>query len=129
MKAQELRIGNYVNFDNNICKIDGICGFAIVRMDAGYTIDSQLHHIKPIPLTEDWLLKFCFKEIGKTKVYIIYDIMQVHLQWCDKKLFWVGCFESERSYFPLDDSLFHIKYVHQLQNLFFALTGTELTIE
>jgi len=75
-----------------------------------------LENIEPIPLTEEWLLKFGF-EIkqgrfgneywGKINLYTS----------SDKKI--VFCF---------DGYLKGIKYVHQLQNLYFALTGNELTL-
>ena len=47
IKANELRIGNLV-YDNlgGTLKIKGI------------SLESDLSHIKPIPLTEEWLLKF-----------------------------------------------------------------------
>ena len=49
MKANEIRLGNYV-FDNlgGTLKIKGI------------NTESDLSHLKPISLTEEWLLKFGF---------------------------------------------------------------------
>ena len=97
MKANELRIGNYV-YDNlgGVLKIKGI------------SLDSTLSHIKPIPLTEEWLLKFGLMSI-KTELG-----------------FWNN---GDAIYFSYGfEKSIELKYVHQLQNLYFALTGEELTI-
>ncbi len=97
MKANELRIGNYV-YDNlgGVLKIKGI------------SLDSTLSHIKPIPLTEEWLLKFGLMSI-KTELG-----------------FWNN---GDAIYFSYGfEKSIELKYLHQLQNLYFALTGEELTI-
>ncbi len=95
MKANELRIGNYV-YDNlgGVLKIKGI------------SLDSTLSHIKPIPLTEEWLFKFRLMSI-KTELG-----------------FWNN---GDAIYFSYGfEKSIELKYVHQLQNLYFALTGEEL---
>jgi len=52
MKSTELRIGNYV-FDNlgGILEIKGV------------SMESDLSHIKGIPLTDEWFTKFRFCNI------------------------------------------------------------------
>lgn len=118
MKAQELRLGNLV-YDTG-GKVNTI------NMDAfKYLLsygDTDICQVKPIPLTEEWLVKFDGKKIlyseikdysfGDYSVTIIKDVFK----------FWVVD--------SIDSPLcIEIKYVHQLQNLYFALTGEELTIK
>lgn len=72
--------------------------------------------IEPIPLTETWLLEFGFKtqgiRISKDWFYLWYD---------DKKIvFALAEIQEETGAYLV------MKYVHQLQNLYFALTGEEL---
>ena len=111
MKASELRCGNWVcihSIELQMC-ID----------DFNFREDFFI----PIPLTDEWLLKFGFKYVES------YDNYKVKAgdYWNSVK-FYEGewCYNNDDSdsgcYF-----LTTIKYVHQLQNLYFALTGEELT--
>jgi len=72
---------------------------------------------KPIPLTEEWLLKFGYK--------LYHDYVWVNDN--TDVLGRIDKFKDDvaRSIYPR----LEIKYVHQLQNLYFALTGKELTYE
>jgi len=109
MKASELRIGNYIEVNGEIRQVtSGI----IVTIDTISKPDT-----KPIPLTEEWLLKFGFDEkgIGYAKGFI-------YLWHYDDGIFLELVSDSNSHNTPL-------KYVHQLQNLYFALTGEELTIK
>ena len=107
MKASELRIGNFYNQFGNITEVD----WSVLKDLKDAPID-QLW-CKPIPLTEEWLLKFGFDKIdfqfikNGIKLFPIRDLYY-------------------RGNFPIKSD---IKYVHQLQNLYFALTGEELTIK
>lgn len=76
---------------------------------------------EPIPITEEWLLKFGFKKIKNTPWYREYRIDKKNIVSFDKD-------DKEYSYFNLSSRLCTLKYVHQLQNLYFALTGAELTV-
>ena len=133
MKPQDLRIGNYVYYENTTHIISGIMGSKIYswwvkdgkpvieyeQKDIGGAqvenpyIDVISRH-EPIPLTEEWLIK-------------------LGIEFKDKKhLYWVkGAFNLELTeegdvYFEVYSHYIDVKYVHQLQNLYFALTGEEL---
>ena len=78
--------------------------------------------LKPIPLTEEWLVRFGFfinhwesERIEET----VYQHQGITIFYSDIVDAWV---------FP-DIENVEIKYVHQLQNLYFALTGSELEIK
>ena len=115
MKANELRIGNYVN--------DSI-GLITIGLNGNIKFADVYH---PIPLTEEWLLKF-----GLEKRYAgwfeirsrfdgDYDEFSYNINTKEIHLLQ----DSGRKY---EVHLCNIKHVHQLQNLYFALTGEELTI-
>jgi hypothetical protein len=72
--------------------------------------------IKPIELTEEWLLKFGFKQTFISKIHLTFDKGSFHLL---KRVNHIQIW-----YENID-----VKYVHQLQNLYFALTNQELTIQ
>ena len=124
MKANELRIGNYIEFDSSVrtLVIEDEQGFIEVRSigESGvnewsdYGASGCVSNPKPIPLTEEWLIKFGFEKLEG---------------WDDMYYFKIGDFqvyEYNVSGYEYDD--FNIKHVHQLQNLYFALTGEELKI-
>jgi hypothetical protein len=114
MKATELRIGNWVDQPNEgVAKVTSILNNLQIRTETGY-VDK---YCKPIPLTEEWLLKFGFK----WKNFAFRDgTFTVRYQ----KEFYV--YLSVEGVRPIQIKL---DYVHQLQNLYFALTGEELDIK
>jgi hypothetical protein len=73
----------------------------------------------PIPLTKKWFLDFGFRmRLTDAFVLPIYS----------NGISWDFILEIENKFFVFDNFA-KIKYVHQLQNLFFAITGEELTIK
>jgi hypothetical protein len=82
---------------------------------------------KPISLTEDWLLKFGFIRNGS---YLNWSISYFFIRE-EKKLTIEGeyGFCASITYRDKFAMISMLKYVHELQNLYFALTGEELTIK
>lgn len=79
-----------------------------------------------IPITEEWLIKLGFNEVDPVfneQIEHAYEIPS----W-GRVCIMDGKLVSEEYYF-LDGMNAEIKYVHQLQNLYFALTSQELTIQ
>jgi hypothetical protein len=125
MKASELRIGNWVNHQEHKCvRVTDIdsknIGYDWHDGDRSgwYDIDD----FKPIQLTEEWLVKFGFEKKYQTFEFkgLNIDGTVVHFSF-DK---WCSEYDIENCDFieiPAE-----CKYVHQLQNLYFALTNEEL---
>ena len=119
MKANELRIGNWVNNNEEDYQITSA---TILQLERG---DSTA---KPIPLTEEWLIKFGFKK-DDTGVDV-FD--QDYFEWYQKEFPIIGMLSqsNDKSYiFDENTDTLKIYYVHQLQNLYFALTNEELTMK
>ena len=121
MKAKELRIGNYVKGNLiDVATITGIFnnGLCIEEMPLNLSTNDgfmtlSIDNFAPIPLTEEWLLKFGIdndKEVDNFPV------------WVDNGFCSIELYGGHETRHPC-------KYVHQLQNLYFALTGEELTIK
>ena len=111
MKASELRIGNYLEIDKPITN-------RLIIVDAYHIkkLKQDENFFKPIPLTEEWLLKLGFSNKGdKGKLRVVLS----------GKLGYINGRTYYNSWAILESQP---KYVHQLQNLYFALTGQELTI-
>ena len=132
MKAKELRIGNWVIINTEFC-------MDYSAMHDSY-LDNDWEDLKPIPLTEDILLKCGFYSLNDScsyrikilkrnvlfylTVFLKYDTDGTEV-WgynhCD--LTQVDSLETGGCNIPND-----IDYLHQLQNLYFALTGNELNV-
>lgn len=74
---------------------------------------------KPIPLTEEWLLKMGFDEIDIEENKNNVRVFHLNGIYCNT-LYGVYYYSH---------LLKQIKHVHQLQNLYFALTGEELEVK
>jgi hypothetical protein len=79
----------------------------------------------PIPLTEEWLLKFGFvKSPAGNSVYLSIPELKAEIHF-ENFMGGMVCvlYCSTGSFIPNE-----IKYLHQIQNLYFALTGEELKL-
>jgi hypothetical protein len=100
----------------------GIYKVGEIEME-GHPLTWELKDLDPIPLNEEWLLKMGFEK-SNTFSPISYKKRR------HKAAFWIRKWKTE-DYFRFDRYYSNapiVKYVHQLQNLYFALTGEELTI-
>ena len=123
LEANELRIGNLVDFNGQIETVYQIrnSGVTFYRGKTKKSVVMQSYvwdAIKPIPLLEEWLLKFGFEKdldgfYRKKANYLIEVLFHDN-----------GIIVTNQSV-----SLKHIEHIHQLQNLYFALTGEELIIK
>jgi hypothetical protein len=123
MKAQELRIGNYiseigVDIDYNGNKIsDGT--FEVVKVDIDILKDIlgcwEVYYTE-IPLTQEWLIKFGFIKSTGWDDFEYFDKNGVHIYVCN---------DGTNEWFEYEME-FKVKSVHQLQNLHFALKNEEL---
>ena len=113
IQANELRIGNWVKYQFH----DGLKEVKICSNDFKMLDDENLKKYKeryePIPLTEQWLIDFGFGKHITLDTYPTYSLNNINVN--DGVVFIVGF-----------GFVNHIKHVHQLQNLYFALTGLEL---
>jgi hypothetical protein len=148
MKATELRIGNYVNYNlgrssirQGVVRTINNVSCNITPINDSSPIDTvKFKSIEPIPLTEEWLKKFGFERrmingkfweyfrdctppnYKKDRRYVLrwWDFEEV--QYGGRSMQWSPVLGGTIHEFPC-------KYVHQLQNLYHSLCGEELTVE
>lgn len=123
LQASELRIGNFANcftgmMPSEIRQIT-IDDFQM-NEDGGLTTSFE-----PIPLTPEWLEKFGFRRNQNAVDYVGFN------DWIhpSEVRFQIGDYNELGYLLDAFDSMPPMRFVHQLQNLFYALTGTELTIK
>ena len=125
LKGQNLRVGNLVYFNGNHKEV-GVVSEILKndltkaapykiginhRVDVYYDIDK----LKPIKISEEWLLKCGFKRFPWGLV--VDDLLFKDDLKCSYLKLQVGNgFETS------------VNYIHELQNLYFSLTGRELTV-
>ena len=123
IKANELRIGNLF-IEENSNKIIEVIGLDKKTVVFSWKFLYQWQ-AKPIPLTEEWLLKFGFENVHTDWFYK--DIAKTNsYQFCFNICLSNGKITLDSGFD--ENSIIKLKYVHQLQNLYFALTGAELTV-
>lgn len=128
LKANELRIGNWLNVlhpHTKEWKYERVKSETILNFEKHSDHNLIKENFKPIPLTEDILLKCGFSVItensaGKRYAYVVNGIYSSDLSFT----YWTTT--KEKGKFFRGD--LQLKSLHQLQNLYFALTGEELTI-
>jgi hypothetical protein len=127
MKETELRLGNSINLHGEECTVRAIGKGNITIGAEGYKSERvSINSIKPIPLTEEWLVKFWFK-YGESKEH---GYLWLH---CKMGELYVRPSYLDGFYWGFDNdneinNQNNIEHVHSLQNLYFALTGQELEI-
>ncbi len=121
IQSTELRLGNLLQSGKGIYKVISISLHEslmeiITISDDGFVIPYPTIY-KPIPITEEWLLKLGFS-IEDNESYQL----DTDLGFC----IWGRIGQSFNVYVNSDSIGNEKEYVHELQNLYFALTGKEL---
>lgn len=135
INPQELRIGNLIHYDGAIAEVtaldldledeaDPLVGF---RGYGGTTSENMVSHedkyLQPIPLTPEWVAKCNFE----------HELFTMNL-WPNNMRDGSGRYDGYTLYVKRSVGMIYkpvliiIRHLHQLQNLYFALTGTELKI-
>jgi hypothetical protein len=131
MEREDLRIGNLVkDLDNNI--------FEVTSMHPKYPLEHpnyffevcskdgkliNILNLKPIALTEDLILKVGFKPEIRGTFFTLRISRTTLIIWSEKYGLEVSC-NNFSVISPKKSFMFH-----QLQNLYFALTGEELELK
>lgn len=133
LKAEDLRIGNLVEFNDLHCFVSGIKADGMLRLRVTHDYkfnpnsnngeihaDVDVRFVNPVRLTEKWLEMFAFT---KDKTFV--DETHTFYDWIKYD------FRISMPYFALDNIDYEVEFefVHHLQNTFKDLKGQELTIK
>ena len=125
MKASELRIGNWIqDIDPGDCyQVDEIKKNGFVAGPLG-VFPAGMEFDYGITITEEWLLKFGFEKVCVSRQddsfawEIVLNQKQIMLFYFPEMMIKIKHSFQDKKY----------PFVHQLQNLYYALTREELTI-
>jgi hypothetical protein len=123
IKANEIRLGNQLMLNDTIVTFDALDWYQIVECTL------FLEDFKPIPITEDILLKIGFTKEYDYRFFKYFNYV-TREDWdkiyCDtQNIDLEQCIDGEISkVFYNDNGCF----LHQLQNLYFSITNEELII-
>lgn len=124
MKADELMIGNYILLCGEVgCITSGfIADYDFSeKNNFGENTPIRKEDIAPIPITEEWLLKFGFEKTNRVDFGILrpcYTIFSFALM-----------IRHDSYYFDWIGGNTEVKYIHTLQNAYYILTGEKFTIK
>lgn len=110
-----MRIGNLIQSNADVITITEIGKLYLigtfVRDGEIQNVRLPIKYAQPIPLTEEWLVKFGFDFTNGYGWGFVFGYINSRMIW------------------QYNSIVVEVKYVHQLQNLFHALTEEELKIE
>lgn len=124
MDARDLRIGNFVFYKcsffineekTSIFEVDGEC--------ISYIENNKNYIYNPIELNEKWIYELagnCIIEKIKENIFVVDSF---RLIWSKKCKHWGVFYDVVPVYITA------VRYVHQWQNLFFAITDMELIMK
>jgi hypothetical protein len=118
LKPNNLRIGNLIEHkEKGFIKVSALSNNIIQYKDKYGISTDKYSYFKAIPLTEEWLLNLEFR----TEENYSFELDNISIN-TKRELMWVftKCKNNVELELP--------KYVHELQNIYFALTGSELTV-
>ena len=125
IQIKELRIGNFISpMGKSVTKVEGFDIYNDMILSSDFA-ERKNDFFEPIPITEEWLLKFGFKDrSGTLKNEMSYgiEIGKMEIAWYRQ--------DNKTRFQTIENGFImkYVTYVHELQNLYFALTGNDLPL-
>lgn len=126
MEANTLRLENYVEYNSMFFKVKMISKSGISCDRGKGIVELSIKDVNPIPLSEDILLKMGFvKSNSENLMFLAIPKINAEVHYETLNYGNVIIITSDFGTLIPDD----IEFVHQLQNLVYAISGIELTIK
>lgn len=129
METNRMRLGNWINptFPMQIVSIFGDVVYADFKGNTGDVHEFENKFIKPIPISEEWLLKCGFKRNVDQDGFVRMDL----------KL-WDSLFDKfitdqsvnfNKVFLNLGSKEIELNFIHEIQNIYLELERKELIIK
>lgn len=129
MKPTELRIGNLVMYNGKVVRVEQITKHKIGYHTKPYEMGmnyARLCEIEPIPITEELLKKNGFEIDQNITEYELLSCYERRITAYEVKYGWHFHIDDEEYCTCFSNTL---KYIHDLQNAFYLVTGKDLEIK
>lgn len=120
MKVEELRIGNLYDNNGEPC--------IVTPWTIQEVFEAERSWCKPIPLTEEWLIKLGFEHYNQLGYNIKNNNFEIDI-WFDDNGTINDIQLSSTNISGAYPNIKNFQYLHQIQNLYFTLTGEELKLK
>jgi hypothetical protein len=136
LSISSLRYGNlFINEEGDILEVltidtEGVNGFHD-ESEGGmnYENGGLYEQISGIPLTEEWLLRFGFEKHKKFDCYEnVYHLEGFYVSLGEYDNIFSDVWDDDNGN-PINIKCYEQIYIHQLQNLYFAMTEKELVLK
>lgn len=141
MQSKDLRIGNYIQNINSkkierVASINDLGHVKFRETESGMkvVVFANINEYEYISINEEWLFNFGFEFKDLVMSQTKWLVKEQKNQW--RKEFRIGKYTHSKHWSftmecvsPPTLSLIDLNYVHELQNLYFALTGEELELK
>ncbi len=134
LEVQDLRIGNWI-IEPGQDEGKPFQIFSIYHEDKNNKVNGlPIALMQPIPLTEDWLIRFGFEKRFNNDDCNLFDLIgykEMSLTGLNRGqgFFTLADFTGKNGWYLDLQTRTTLTHVHQLQNLYFAISGEELTIK
>jgi hypothetical protein len=127
MLVNEIRFGNYIQYKSEPIKVVLIGEYGVQGVYKDRVINTKFRtpDLSGIPITRESLLKIGFYESKRHGFFINESIICIQIDYVDKEIILHIQSVDKDDWLVFDVEL---KYIHQVQNLCFDLTGKELEI-
>ena len=133
LKCTDLRIGNLLKFNDEIVIVYELYDDSISILEDSYVKVYHIDNFKPIELTEEVLVKIGFED---RKGYFNYSRVfgndgdycdSIYIYYCPRLKHFKFTHDIVKEDNLQEMDLYNIKYLHELQNAYFLLTGELIT--
>lgn len=137
MKANDLRIRNWIKYEDKLVQVVQLSSLMILcqRDENQFLVNCAPEVFDPIELTKEVLVKIGFED---RKGYFNYSRVfcdennycdSIHIYYCPMLKHFKFTHDKVKVEELQTMDVYNIKYLHQLQNAYYCLTGQELNIE